>query len=108
MTDSPQAPVVTIDGPSGTGKGTVATLLAQELGWHYLDSGALYRAVGWAANERGVPLESARAQELGELARAAELMQVCVDYERELGHPDAEKRAAVLEKVKKRMRDAES
>lgn len=63
------APVVTIDGPSGTGKGTVATLLARELGWHYLDSGALYRGVGLAAGRRGLPLEAARAEALGELAR---------------------------------------
>jgi cytidylate kinase len=69
MTEAATAPVVTIDGPSGTGKGTVATLLARELGWHYLDSGALYRAVGWAALQRQVPLEAARAQELGQLAR---------------------------------------
>ncbi|MFP4560336.1 MAG: (d)CMP kinase [Thiohalorhabdus sp.] len=63
------APVVTIDGPSGTGKGTLANLLAQELGWHYLDSGALYRAVGWAAIQEGIPLEAAHAEELGALAR---------------------------------------
>ena len=44
-------PVVTVDGPSGTGKGTLAQRLALTLGWHYLDSGALYRAVGWAALE---------------------------------------------------------
>jgi len=45
-------PVLTIDGPSGSGKGTISRLVAQQLGWHYLDSGALYRAVavaaGWA------------------------------------------------------------
>ena len=69
MGESDPAPVVTIDGPSGTGKGTVATLLARELGWHYLDSGALYRAVAWAAVQRGIPPEPARAEELGELAR---------------------------------------
>ena len=69
MTDPEQAPVVAIDGPSGTGKGTVATLLARELGWHYLDSGALYRAVGLAANQRGFALEAAEAENLGELAR---------------------------------------
>jgi CMP/dCMP kinase len=43
------APVLTIDGPSGSGKGTISRLVAQHLGWHYLDSGALYRAVGVAA-----------------------------------------------------------
>jgi len=41
-------PVITIDGPSGCGKGTIAQLLAKKLGWHFLDSGAIYRAVGWA------------------------------------------------------------
>lgn len=44
------APVLTIDGPSGAGKGTVSRLAAHRLGWHYLDSGALYRAVGVAAS----------------------------------------------------------
>ena len=43
------APVLTIDGPSGSGKGTISRLVARELGWHYLDSGALYRAIGVAA-----------------------------------------------------------
>lgn len=44
------APVMTIDGPSGAGKGTVSRIVAKRLGWHYLDSGALYRAVGVAAS----------------------------------------------------------
>lgn len=44
-----EAKVVAIDGPSGAGKGTLAQALAAELGWHYLDSGALYRALGWLA-----------------------------------------------------------
>lgn len=44
-----EAPVIAIDGPSGAGKGTVAGLVADELGWHLLDSGALYRAVGLTA-----------------------------------------------------------
>lgn len=43
-------PVLTIDGPSGAGKGTVSRIVAARLGWHYLDSGALYRAVGVAAS----------------------------------------------------------
>jgi cytidylate kinase len=43
------APVLTIDGPSGSGKGTISRAVAHRLGWHYLDSGALYRAIGVAA-----------------------------------------------------------
>ncbi len=42
-------PVIAIDGPSGSGKGTVARLVATRLGWHLLDSGALYRLVALAA-----------------------------------------------------------
>ena len=52
-----QIPVVTIDGPGGSGKGTVAQILAGRLGWNYLDSGALYRVVGVMAERRGVGLE---------------------------------------------------
>jgi cytidylate kinase len=47
-------PVVTIDGPSGSGKGTICQMLARELGWHLLDSGALYRIVGLAAESQAV------------------------------------------------------
>ncbi len=43
------SPVVTIDGPSGAGKGTVSTLLAKQLGWHFLDSGAIYRVLAIAS-----------------------------------------------------------
>ncbi|MBS7455981.1 (d)CMP kinase [Coralloluteibacterium stylophorae] len=46
---SPVIPALTIDGPSGSGKGTISRAVAGRLGWHYLDSGALYRAVGLAA-----------------------------------------------------------
>jgi cytidylate kinase len=50
-------PVVAIDGPGGSGKGTLARLLAQTLGWHLLDSGALYRLVGLAAGQAGIDLD---------------------------------------------------
>ena len=55
----PAPRVVTIDGPSGSGKGTIGKLLAQRLGWHYLDSGALYRLVALAALKRTVDLGDA-------------------------------------------------
>ncbi|MBB1060498.1 (d)CMP kinase [Marilutibacter spongiae] len=50
-------PVLTIDGPSGSGKGTISRLVAQRLGWHYLDSGALYRAIGLAAGWADIDLD---------------------------------------------------
>lgn len=50
-------PVLAIDGPSGSGKGSLAQMLAQQLNWHLLDSGALYRIVGLVAVERGVDLD---------------------------------------------------
>ena len=49
-------PVLTIDGPSGSGKGTVAQLIAKDLGWHYLDSGVLYRVLAQAAIKHGFEL----------------------------------------------------
>jgi cytidylate kinase len=49
--------IVTIDGPAGAGKSTVARLLAQSLGYLYLDSGALYRAVAWQAQQLGLELD---------------------------------------------------
>lgn len=62
-------PVITVDGPSGVGKGTISQLLADRLGWHFLDSGALYRLVGLAARRRGLNLEEPDAEALGALAR---------------------------------------
>ncbi len=51
--------VITVDGPSGSGKGTLAARLAEHLGFHLLDSGALYRVVAAVALSRGVPLDDA-------------------------------------------------
>ncbi|MEL6300596.1 MAG: (d)CMP kinase [Pseudomonadota bacterium] len=61
------ARVITIDGPSGSGKGTTAARLAQALGWHLLDSGALYRLTGLAAIRLGVALSE--ADRIGAIAR---------------------------------------
>jgi cytidylate kinase len=52
--NAPDAPVITVDGPGGSGKGTIAMRLAEKLGWHFLDSGALYRLVAVAAMDRGI------------------------------------------------------
>jgi cytidylate kinase len=57
----PRIPVLTIDGPSGSGKGTISRAVAERLGWHYLDSGALYRAVGLAAAWESIDLSDPEA-----------------------------------------------
>ena len=57
MTTSKRIPVIAIDGPSASGKGTVAARVAQALGFHYLDSGAIYRVTAYAAQQRGVALD---------------------------------------------------
>ena len=54
-------PVITIDGPSGTGKGTLSRLIANRLGWYNLDSGALYRTLAYAAMEQGISLDDLTA-----------------------------------------------
>ena len=64
-------PIITIDGPSGSGKGTIARLLADRFGLHCLDSGALYRLVGLAAERASVPLSS--VDRLVELAAGMEV-----------------------------------
>ena len=53
--------IIAIDGPSGAGKGTVARAVASALGYKHIDSGAMYRAVGWKALHDGVPLDDERA-----------------------------------------------
>ena len=60
--------IVAIDGPAGAGKSTVARRLAERLGFRYLDTGAMYRAVTWLAMQRGLPLGD--GEPLGELAAA--------------------------------------
>ena len=64
-------PVIAIDGPSASGKGTVAQRVAAQLGWHYLDSGALYRVVAHKATTAGIPLNADTL--LANLARGMDL-----------------------------------
>ncbi|MCX4187548.1 (d)CMP kinase [Methylophaga sp. OBS4] len=54
-------PVLTIDGPSGSGKGTIAQLIARNFGWHYLDSGAIYRVLAQAALKHQIDLADEKA-----------------------------------------------
>jgi len=65
---SDAVPVIAVDGPSGTGKGTLSLRIAQSLGWHFLDSGALYRVLAHYATLSGVPLDDEAA--VARLARA--------------------------------------
>jgi cytidylate kinase len=66
------APVITIDGPTASGKGTIAERVARALGFNYLDSGALYRLVAWRALQRGVDPTDGEA-----LARLGASMEPC-------------------------------
>ena len=68
---SDAVPVIAVDGPSGTGKGTLCSFLADWLGWHLLDSGAIYRVLAQAALDSGIPLDDGGA--LSALAARLEL-----------------------------------
>lgn len=71
---SKPVPVLTLDGPSGSGKGTIASRVARTLGWHLLDSGALYRLVALGVARRGIEMAD-------EGALADYAMQMDVDFE---------------------------
>ena len=80
-TDTPDIPVITVDGPTASGKGTLATTVARRLGWHQLDSGALYRATALSAMRRDVDADDAGAlaQVAGSLALRFEADTVWLD-----------------------------
>lgn len=71
-------PVLTIDGPSGAGKGTIARLMAEQLGWHLLDSGALYRLTALAGIDRSLSLDDPQA--MATCARALDVEFQIVDH----------------------------
>lgn len=72
-------PVLTIDGPSGAGKGTVSRAVAKQLGWHYLDSGSIYRSLAIAVSKAGADVGDAEA-----VARIAQAMLLEFDCGDEL------------------------
>jgi cytidylate kinase len=96
--------IIAIDGPSGAGKGTVARAVASELGYRHIDSGAMYRAVGWRALRDGIPLEDEAA-----VAALAERSQIDVsnkhvtvddvDVTREIRTPEIDRAAAAVARL---------
>jgi 3-phosphoshikimate 1-carboxyvinyltransferase len=67
-TDAPHIPVICVDGPTASGKGTLASQVAHRLGYHYLDSGALYRITGHAAVHAGLSLDVAHEHTIADMA----------------------------------------
>ena len=74
--DVPEVPVICIDGPTASGKGTLAVEVAHELGYHYLDSGSLYRVTGLATRRAGLEPEVVHETEIAKLAEALPLQFV--------------------------------
>ncbi|GGZ99431.1 cytidylate kinase [Arenicella chitinivorans] len=66
-------PVLALDGPSGSGKGTIGQICALKFGWHYLDSGAIYRGLAWLANSKSVAADDVA----GLVALAESMSLVC-------------------------------
>ena len=64
--------LIAIDGPSGAGKGTISRTIAEQLGYRHIDTGAMYRAVGWKASHEGMPLDD--ETQVAALARRADLI----------------------------------
>ena len=69
LSQAANVPVICIDGPTASGKGTLAALVAQSLGYHYLDSGALYRVTAYAALQAGLALDTTHEAAIADLAR---------------------------------------
>ena len=98
--------IIAIDGPSGAGKGTVARAVAKKLGYRHVDSGAMYRAVGWKAVRDGVPLDDEEA--IAALARrsridvtAADVSIDGADVTRAIRTPEIDRAAAAVARLPK-------
>jgi 3-phosphoshikimate 1-carboxyvinyltransferase len=73
-TSTPRVPVLCVDGPTASGKGTLASEVARRLGYHYLDSGALYRIAGLAATRAGLALDAAHEHTIARMAEALDIV----------------------------------
>ena len=96
--------IIAIDGPSGVGKGTIARAIASELGYRHVDSGAMYRAVGWKALQLGVPLDDeagvVRIAEASTIEISASLVTIDgVDVTRVIRTPDIDRAAASVARL---------
>jgi cytidylate kinase len=96
--------IIAIDGPSGAGKGTVARAIARELGYRHIDSGAMYRAVGWRALREQVPFEDEAA--IAQLAQRSniELTRTSVavdghDITRDIRTPEIDRAATAVARL---------
>jgi cytidylate kinase len=95
---------IAIDGPSGAGKGTVARAIARELGYRHVDSGAMYRAVGWKALREGLPLDQEDAIAALAAASPIEVTDALVtidgvDVTRAIRTPDVDRAAAAVARL---------
>jgi cytidylate kinase len=98
--------VIAIDGPSGAGKGTVARRVSESLGYRHIDTGAMYRAVGWKAQRDGLALDDEQA--VAELARSAAIVVeggvVAIDghdVTRAIRTPDIDRAATAVARLPK-------
>jgi len=96
--------IIAIDGPSGAGKGTIARAIARELGYRHIDSGAMYRAVGWKAIRNGVPLDNeAAVAALAEQSRidvsSTAITIDDVDVSRAIRTPEIDRAAAAVARL---------
>ena len=96
--------IIAIDGPSGVGKGTIARAIASELGYRHVDSGAMYRAVGWKALQLGVPLDDeagvVRIAEASTIEISASLVTIDgADVTRAIRTPEIDSAAAAVARL---------